>query len=284
MVIEDLIIKLGKLQQQDISKFDKFKNPLLSLISSRWYFSDSERLFQDVELNWESSEKSDFVSSIANKINEFNISTFADSSFELSLCSWYQPYHYTPRDRWGVHIRYGSWKTLSAGLDRKCPDLINNPVGSVKAAFFYFYIHELFHYLIENASTIMEIEYKDPLIYINYLSNIYCKVFNTSECLEEALANSYLLERSNLCHINKEYLKKGLLSQGEGYNGFLSYINSKFNDGLQRLISYIDIKHSDPHSNSKLTNSLEQFEFFNVSYIHNVPVWLHQTPLRTYTN
>jgi hypothetical protein len=282
MVIEDLIIKLDKLQRQDKSKFDKFKNPLLSLITSRWYFSDSFRLFQAVELNWENYEKTDFISNMANKINEFDISTPEGSSFESSFCSWYQPYHYTPRNKWGVHIRYRCWGTLSAGLNRKCPNLINNSIDSVKAAFFYLYIHELFHYLIENVSSTMEIEYEDPLLYINYLSSIYCKVFNTSECLEEALANSYLFERSNLCHIEKQYLEQELLKQPAGYNSFINYTGAKFKDGLRQLISQTVTEHSNHLSNTKITSTPENSEFTNFSYLENIPVWIHQKPLRTY--
>jgi hypothetical protein len=283
MVIEDLIIKLDKLQQQDKSKFDKFKNPLLGLITSDWYFGDSFRLFKDdVELNRKNSEKIDFVSNMANKINEFDISTHADSSFEASFCSWHQPYHYLPRTKWGVHIRYISWGTLSARLNKECPNLIDNPIDSVKAAFFYLYLHELFHNLIENVSTKMEIEYRDPLLYINYLSNIYSKVFNTSKCLEESLANSYLFERSNLCHIEKQFLEHELLSQGEGYNNFIDYVGEKFNNGLRQLISQIIIEHHNSRSNDKITNIFDISKFTDFSYLEDIPVWIHQKPLRTY--
>jgi hypothetical protein len=282
MVIEDLIIKLDKLQQHDKSKFDKFKNPLLSLITSRWYFSESFRLFQDVELNWENCEKTDFVSNLANKMDDFDISTPANSSFEVSFCSWYQPYHFPPRSKWGVHIRYGCWGTLSAGLHRKSPNLNNNPIDSVKAAFFYLYIHELFHYLIENVSSIMELEYEEPLLYINYLRNIYSKVFNTSECLEEALANSYLFERTNLCHIEKQYLEQELLKQHPGYNSFINYTGAKFKDGLRQLFSQIVTEHSDDRSTNKITSTPEYSQFTDFSYIYDIPVWIHQKPLRTY--
>ena len=94
----------------------------------------------------------------------------------------------------------------------------------------------------------------------------------------------YLFDRSALCHIDKDYLKQELLSQGEGYSGFINYVDSKFSEGLQKLISDIVKSHFDPHSNSKMTNTLKLSEFINFSYIHNVPIWIHRTPLRTYTN
>lgn len=284
MVVQDLINKIEKLQNQYKSRFEKYKNPLLGLITSRWYFSDGFRLLLDHDINWENCGKVNLVSSMAEEIQEFDISTSSGSAFEKSVCSWYQPYHYTPRTNWGIHIRYRCWGTLAARFNMECPTLIGKPLDSVKACFFYFYIHELFHHLIENLISKVEIEYRDPLIYNNYLSNIFSEDFNTSKCLEESLANSYLFDRSALCRVDKDYLKQELLSQGEGYNGFINYVDSKFNDGLQKLISDIVKEHFDHNSNYKINNNLNLYEFFNFSFICNIPIWIHRTPLRTYTN
>jgi len=283
MIVQDLISRIEKLQNQYKSTFEKYKNPLLGLITSRWYFSDSFRLFLDTDVNWDNCGKVDLVSDMAKKLQEFDISTTTGSAFEKSVCSWYQPYHYTPRTNWGVHIRYRCWGILSARFNKECPNLIENPLDSVKASFFYFYIHGLCHHIIENVVSNVEIEHGDPLLYSNYLSYTYSEDFNTTGCLEESLANSYLFERSILCHIDQDYLKHELLSQGEGYNGFINYVDSKFSYGLQKLISQIVKEYFDPHSKSKITKTLELAGFFNFSYIQNIPVWIHRMPLRTYT-
>lgn len=283
MTVQDLISKIEKLQDQYRSTFEKYKNPLLGLIPSRWYFSDSSRLFLDTEMNWDNWGKIDFVSDMAKKLQEFDLSTPTGSAFEQSICSWYQPYHYTPRTNWGVHIRYRCWGTLSARFNNECPNLIEKPLDSVRASFFYFYIHELCHHLIENVITNVEIEHGDPLLYSNYLLYTFIENFNTSKCLEESLANSYLFDRSSLCHIDKEYLKRELLSQGEGYSDFINYVDAKFGEGLQNLISQIVKDYFDPHPNSTITTSLKLAGFFNFSYIHDIPIWLHRMPLRTYT-
>jgi hypothetical protein len=281
MVIEYLIDKIDKLQQPNISKFDKFKNPLLGLITSGWYFSNSFRLFQEIPLNWENCKKTDFISNLANKLDEIDISIPESSIFELSFCSWYQPYHYIPRDKWGIHIRYRCWQTLSVEFYRECPNLINNHIDSVLAAFFYLYVHGFFHYLIENVITCIELECNDPFLYANYLSDIYVKVFNTSKCLEEALANSYLFERSNLCHIEKQYFQQKLSKQNPGYNNFIDYTETKFKDGVRELISEI-VKHSNHEPNTKMVNNVEKDEFANTFYLENIPIWIHQTPLHMY--
>ena len=102
---EDLITKIDKLQEQYKSKFDKYKNPLIGLITSEWYLSDSFKLFDEVDLDWDKLRKIKFISAMANKIDEFDVSTPAESSFEASSCSWYQSYHFIPRTKWGVHIQ-----------------------------------------------------------------------------------------------------------------------------------------------------------------------------------
>jgi len=282
MIMRDLFNKLDNLQQQqDKSRFDEFKNPLLSLITPRWYFSDSIRSFPDVQLNWADCEKNDFIYKLVKKIDKIDTSIPEGSTFEASFCSWYQPYHFIPRNKWGVHIRYRCWGTLSVDLYRGCPNLINNSIDSVKAAFFYLYIHEFFHYLVENVTSYMEIKNENPFLYVDYLSNIYTKVFNTSECLEEALANSYLFDRSDLCHIEKQFLKLKLLNQYPGYNGFINYSGTKFKDGLSQLFSQI-AKNSVQSSNAKITNIAQKIEFMNIYYLENIPVWINQKPLHMY--
>ena len=92
---------------------------------------------------------------------------------KLSFCSWYQPYHYTPRTKWGIHIRYSSWLGIAAFFNLDCPNLVSNPIASVKAAFFYLLMHCLFHYLTECVASTLEIILRDPSIYANYQSSIY---------------------------------------------------------------------------------------------------------------
>ena len=132
-------------------------------------------------------------------------------------------------------------------------------------------------------TTKLELKYEDPFLYTNYLSNIYSKVFNTSECLEESLANSYLFGRSNLCHIEKQYLEQELLSQGAGFNNFINYVGPKFNDGLIQLISQIITKRSHPQIDPEINDLSDISELSNFPYMQKVPVWIHQTPLRTYS-
>jgi hypothetical protein len=284
MSVQDLINKIDRLQNQSRSTFEKYKNPLLGLIRARWYLSDSFRLFGDADINWENCAKIDLVSDMVEKIQEFDISVTTGSAFEKSVCSWYQPYHYTPRTNWGIHIRYRCWGTLSKQFNKECPNLIENPWDSVKASFFYFYIHGTFHHLIENVVSNVEIEHGDPFLYNNYLSYTFLEHFNTRKCLEESLANSYLFGRSTLCHIDKGYLKYELLNQGEGYDGFINYVDLKFSYGLQKLLSDILKEYFVPSFNSKMTDNPKLSEFFKFSYVQNVPIWIHRTPLRTYSS
>ena len=69
----------------------------------------------------------------------------------------------------------------------------------------------------------MELSTSNPSFYSDYYINNYLKTFNTSDCKEESLANAYLYENASECHIDREYLKKELINQGNAYADFLKY-------------------------------------------------------------
>jgi hypothetical protein len=134
----------------------------------------------------------------------------------------------------------------------------------------------LFHYITECEASTIEITLQNPYIYTNYHSSIYEKVFNSSDCLEEALANSYLLSRSEACHIEKGYLENMLLKQGPGYNGFLKYAGPKFKDGIRRLISQIKSGILSPPLDLPIEHTMNIASSADYPHDHNVPIWLHK--------
>ena len=278
MVWTDIISEISRLQLNSGGKvsgdFDQ-SNPIVKLITPEWYYADCLAIFNDIDIVWDNLERVDLIQNIADNLKETRLNT-GNYSFEASFCSWYQPYHYTPRIKWGVHIRYSSWLGIAALFNQDCPNLVSNPLPSVKAAFFYLFMHSLFHYLTECAVSTLEIILQEPSIYANYQSSIYEAVFNSHDCLEESLANTYLLARSDVCHIERAYLEEMLLKQGPGYNDFLKYIEPKFNNGVRRLISQIHSgKLNPPHDipNKLIMNISSSPDY---PHNHNIPIWLHK--------
>jgi hypothetical protein len=145
-----------------------------------------------------------------------------------------------------------------------------------KAAFFYLFIHELFHYFVDNATSILEITIGKSGLYTKYSSDIYCKVYGTSECLEEALANRYLFGRYKTFGMKRDYLRRNLLRQKPGYRDYINYLGGNFWKGRRQLLSQIltcDIHPID----RPIEQILEMTELRDYSTGHRVPLWLHRS-------
>ncbi|MGI0051536.1 MAG: hypothetical protein ACRD8K_07345, partial [Nitrososphaeraceae archaeon] len=175
---------------------------LSEIITPEWYYSDSQRIFENTIISWDFLLRSECINNINLNVNEFTIMR-RDIVFEKSFCTWYQPYHLLPRTKWGIHIRFSSWMKVSSQLYKECPHLISKLYESIVGAFLYIYFHGAFHYLAENAISTMELSIGNPSFYSDYYINNYLKTFNTSNCKEESLANAYLYENASECRIDR---------------------------------------------------------------------------------
>ena len=88
--------------------------------------------------------------------------------------------------------------------------------------------------------------------------------------------NSYLLARSDLCHIERRYLEEELLKQGAGYNDFINYVEPKFNNGIRRLISQIRSGKLDPPLDLPIEQIMNISSSEHYPYDNRVPIWLHK--------
>ena len=275
---ENIINEITRLQQRNVrdNAESNQDNPIVRIITPEWYYADSSEIFHGVDIVWDNLDRLELVQNLAISLKEIKINRLANDIFEASFCSWYQPYHYSPRSKWGIHIRYNSWVEIAARLNQTCQGLVSDPIGCAKASFLYLFIHSLFHYITECEASTIEITLQNPYIYTSYHSSIYEKVFNSSDCLEEALANSYLLSRSEVCHIEKGYLENMLLKQGPGYNNFLKYSGTKFRDGIRRLISQIKSGILNPPLDLSTEHTMNIANSIDYPHDHNVPIWLHK--------
>ncbi len=273
----DAIDALLRQNQDEHIDEDSSQNPVSALISPEWHYSDSSKILDTVKLSWNSLEDYDVVKSMSKNLDKTIIQHgFVGGEFERTFCSWYQPYHYLARIKWGIHIRYDSWMRISALFFQSCPSLVDRSSESVRAAFLYLYTHELFHHLVENAASTIEILIKKPLIYTGYYSNIYLPVFNTPACIEESLSNRYLFGMAQECHVDKKFLECELLKQGPGYNDFSKYGGSKFVDGKRMLLSQILHSSLNPPSLEAIEHLLNLPSPIEYANLHDVPIWLHR--------
>ncbi|MBA3750219.1 MAG: hypothetical protein H0X03_04885 [Nitrosopumilus sp.] len=228
-------------------------------------------------LNWNSLENGQLIQDIAYKIEENSaVDDNLKMSFESDFCSWYQPYHFLPRVNWGIHIRYYSLLSIGTRFYSKYPNLKSKPNDSARAAFYYLYLHEVFHYLVENSASIMEIITGKENIYKKYLSKVYSKLFNKSDCLEESLANCYLFDRCESYFIDKAFLKEELLRQSSGYNNFLTYDGLNLKKGIRKLVSQIRNTKPNPLSDLPIESTLDILTPIDRMHGHSIPIWIHE--------
>jgi hypothetical protein len=121
----------------------------------------------------------------------------------------------------------------------------------------------------------MEIKYNIPIIYLQYYSEIYSKTLHSSFCLEEFLANIYLIERMKKYNIDKEFLENYILELK--INKKTDYFNLNDMFLLQKkLILQIQNNLSNFYDVT-LEQILEYINSENNSqYI--LPIWIHKTP------
>jgi hypothetical protein len=205
------------------------------------------------------------------------------SNIIIDKCAWYKSYHYQPDDHWGIHIKEDCWIEYAKKIYRY-NNLSQSKTDALKSAFLFLYCHELFHYITDNATTVLELTTRRGM-YINYFNSVYTADFAGDGLnagvgsIEEAMANSFLYRRWKYCKINKELLKTILESMTfGGYNQFVNYLGRNFRKGKRMLIN--QIYHCQPRpipNNLHLLPIESVFEMLDPKKRagNRVPIWLH---------
>jgi hypothetical protein len=264
-------------REKDMHESDGIFNPLSELITPEWYYSDSYNAFDNKDISWDYLNDLDIIKSMEDEIGKIRKSDdVIGIEFEKSFCSWYQPYHFIPRNKWGIHIVYGCWIKIATVLYQNCPSVYHKRIDSIKSAFLYLFIHGMFHHIIENSVSIIEIILAKTNLYRKYYEHIYSQFYNTSNCIEESLSNRYLYGWADFCHIDRNFLYNQLLKQGQGYSNFNLYSGDKFLGGIRILMSQIIYACPNPTLYLPIeqivdisTNPIEYYK------LHNIPVWIH---------
>tara|TARA_B110000211_G_scaffold230112_1_gene289025 strand:+ start:882 stop:1862 length:981 start_codon:yes stop_codon:yes gene_type:complete len=197
---------------------------------------------------------------------------------EFTTCAWYSSYHYGHKN-WGIHIKQDCLLNRAKLIWRYNYPYTLTKEDAIKSAFLYTFSHELFHLIVDQAVTLLEIILKDPDIYIKYFSNVYKHTHKTypDGALEEALANRYRFGRYKFYNINKGLARAMMKKQPAGYNRFDEYLGSKFKKGKDELLNLI-ITQNVSHSKSQFLPLSDIFNVLDVDSFHSknlVPVYIH---------
>ncbi|MFW6009481.1 MAG: hypothetical protein ACOCP8_09485 [archaeon] len=171
---------------------------------------------------------------ILNKIPTF------DNSIEecgTESIAFYAPYHFYG-DNFGIYIKSRQFLSLFKNIITK------TSLNLKKAREFALDIlltHERFHYIVELYATILE-HYTKKNIYENYNYKFYVKNFRTKDCIEETLANYFILQNNPYLNMGKfNFLHSFFDRQPEGYKQAkkLNIINKdKFYYRLEKQITW----------------------------------------------
>ena len=121
----------------------------------------------------------------------------------------------------------------------------------------------------------MELLVDKPSLYTEYYTKVYSEEFNTSNCLEEALCNSYLYEFARQFNIDRKFLKELLIKQGPGYNDFVNYLGQSFCSGVRIILSQIKFCESKPFRIDLIESLIDGLDPGCYLLADNIPIWLH---------
>lgn len=137
-------------------------------------------------------------------------------------CAWYCPIHFFGKS-WGIYIRehcillqateiasFIDWSSVPTPI----PSTIFQQL--MRSTFYAYYLHEQFHHKVESLAFRLLVATGSDR-YRPYKQNVYRKVFQTPDCLEESLANADSYIRLN----EDRYIKKLVKPIRDGLREFL---------------------------------------------------------------
>lgn len=168
-------------------------------------------------------------------------------------CAWYCPVHFFGHG-WGIYIRescilshaldiatFVDWRNVHAPRWEIARHLL-------RSAFYVFFLHEQFHHKVESLGLRLLISTASDR-YRPYKANVYRRTFNTTDCIEESLANAESYRRLNERRYTRRvdpairaglrrYLKWSIPQQPPGYREGVNFLSeSPYRDGLYDLQS-----------------------------------------------
>ena len=217
--VEELIFSLDSLTKSN--KFNRIQSPNIvsELITPEWYFSESNQIFEKIQIRWDSILNSSEIQDISRNSTRYD-PIQRDFIFEKSFCVWYQPFHFVPRTKWGIHLRFSSWMKLSSFLKNKG---FFNKKESLTSSFLILYLHGFFHYISECFISNIELK-NNKNIFNKYYIDFYLDSFNSIDCIEESIANAYIYKHRSEFHLDTKFLEEMLSVQGVPYNEFKKFI------------------------------------------------------------
>ena len=164
----------------------------------------------------------------------------------IEALAWYRPFHISPQSEWGITITdRGVWYLAKNVMSQKYdyPYTLEQIHDCFQLAYEFLYYHELFHFKVEYAATILELNspHKPVKVYAPFWEDgFYHPGPNDCSPLEEAMANEYA--RYKVCKGQPKKLRDAIerfmrTQQPSGYRDFGDVKHrKKWQQGLESLV------------------------------------------------
>lgn len=193
-------------------------------------------------------------------------------------CAWYVSYHWKD-PYWGIHILDSCWWEIAKKFWRhQPPNHFRTPHDAIRAAFFYLFDHELFHYSADVGASILEITKGRADVYIPHYRRVYLATFGTKDCVEEALANRFAYGRYKTIRLDKNYLFTILSRQSNGYRDFVRYSGGRFWEGLRVQMNEFHYCKPRPTPELPIETTIELVPQDAYAAGYRVPIYLRIPP------
>jgi len=214
------------------------------------------------------------------RLDEAVIEEWGPDGGQAHLCAWYVSFHWKD-PLWGIHLLEPCWHAITQRFWRhQPPNSFPAPREAARAAFFYLFDHELYHYASDVAASMLEIARGRADVYVPHHFNVYCKTYGTGDCTEEALAHRYAYERYETMRVDRKYLFWVLRNSPPGYREFQHYLGANFWTGRRRSMNEYLAGSPNPRSTHPLEQVIELVAQDAYSAGHRIPIYLRIPPGR----
>jgi hypothetical protein len=198
-----------------------------------------------------------------------------NSVIPKSTCAWYTSYHYGLAN-FGIHMKESCLIKIAKYFWKHNYPYTRTKNDALRSSFFYLLTHELFHFITDQAATVVELILQEPNLYKKYTRNVYIPSYiNPPDgALEESLANRYVYGRYEFLKVNKNLLFNMMKAQPIGYNNFDIY-RGDYKMARRKLINHIVEQSSMSHPYIGVESI---FDIINPRLFYRgdkIPIWMH---------
>ena len=234
-----------------------------------------EQIVPDCNRLLEKTDKRNFTYTECKEHYEVECNGDVEKIPTFNKCAWYSSYHYG-KHNWGIHMKESCIRKRARYIWKHNAPYTTTHQDAYRSAFLYTFSHELFHFITDQAATVLELILRDPTLYKKYMSSVYLPSFQNPPfgALEESLANRYRYGRYQFYKMNKYLAFRMMKNQPIGYNSFDKYLGD-YKEARRTLINYVVAQSKNPHKRIGIETVFDLINPRLYTSGNKIPIWMH---------